>query len=210
MKKKKTKKLTTPAPEPLPPMRWESYHDEIIGKDSPQLAKEVEEYSKRRHDGPETQHSQEELARLREENAVIASQYQFVKPEDYEDEAARVGRIMSHDEFITILRRKLNLKCFYREMNHPQKIALWAVKDDLPAESVGWVKRGLTTELSIMRFDDHGVPLDEKFRGWRTVLMNLVMKGFLKEHDVRRVFGRAKGPASEKYNSFMQQFRTIP
>jgi hypothetical protein len=191
-------------------MRWESYGDEIVGKDSPELAKAVEDYASRRHDGPGTQQSQEELARWKEGNCQIAKEYQFVKPEDYEDEAARVGRVMDHEEFINILRNKLYLTCFYREMGHAQKIALWASKDGLPAESVGWVKRGLTTELSIMRFDEHGAPLDEKFRGWRSVLMNLVLKGFLKEHDVRRIFGRANGPASEKYNQFMQQFRTVP
>lgn len=191
--------------------RWETYADEIVGKDSAELDAAVAEYAKHRHEGLGTAQSEETLAEWKEGNAAIAREYQFVKPEDYKDEAARVGRIMGHDEFILILRKKLNLKCFYREMGHPQKIALWVVRaEGTPAESMGFVKRGLTTELSIMRFDDHGVPLDEKFRGWRTVLMNLVMKGFLKEHDVRRVFGRAKGPASEKYNAFMQQFRTVP
>jgi len=189
---------------------WETYSDEVVGKDSPELAAAVDAYSQNRHATSSSQ-NEEELARWKEGNQAVASEYQFVKPEDYEDEAARVGRVMGHDEFIRILRNKLNLKCFYREMNHPQKIALWVVRaEGSPEESMGWVKRGLTTELSIMRFDDHGVPLDEKFRGWRSVLMNLVMKGFLKEHDVRRVFGRAKGPASEKYNAFMQQFRTVP
>jgi hypothetical protein len=191
--------------------RWETFADEIVGKDDPALAKEVEEYSKHRHEGPSSQQNQEELARWKEGNEAVAKEYQFLKPSDYANESARIGRVMSHEEFIRILRNKLHLRCFYREMGHPQKIALWVSKSDcLPYESAGWVARGLTTELSIMRFDEHGVPLDEKFRGWRTVLMNLVMKGFLKEHEVRRVFGRAVGSASEKYNQFMQQFRTVP
>jgi len=190
--------------------RWESYADEIIGKDTPEMEAAIAEYAKNRYEGKSSSQNEEELARWKEGNSEIAKEYQWVKPEEYADEAARVGRVMSHEEFIRILRNKLHLTCFYREMNHPQKIALWATKrEGLVPESVGWVKRGLTTELSIMRFDDHGVPVDEKFRGWRSVLMNLVMKGFLKEHDVRKVFGRAKGSCSEKYNSFMQQFRTV-
>lgn len=188
---------------------WETYEEEVLGKDSAEMEKAVEEYSKNRHEKSSSQNL-EELARWKEGNAEIAKEYQWVKPDEYLDEAARVGRVMSHEEFIRTLRNKLHLKCFYREMNHPQKIALWAMRREGDApESVGWVKRGLTTELSIMRFDDHGVPVDEKFRGWRSVLMNLVMRGFLKEHDVRKIFGRAKGPCSEKYNSFMQQFRTV-
>lgn len=190
--------------------RWETYSEEILGYDDPQLAREVEEYSKKRH-VKSTAQNEEELCRWQEGNQEIAKQYQWLKAEDYADEGARIGRIMGHDEFIKILRDRLHLTCFYREMGHPQKIALWAVKQEgLAPECVGWVKRGLTTELSIMRFDDKNVPLDEKFRGWRSVLMNLVMRGFLKEHAVRKVFGRAKGSASEVYNRFMQQYRTVP
>ena len=190
--------------------RWETYSDEIIGKDDPFLEKEVEAYSKKRYNEKSSTQNLEELARWEEGNREIAKEYQFVRPEEYDNESARIGRVMSHDDFIQILRTKLHLTCFYREMNHPQKIALWISRNGISApECCGWVKRGLTTELSIMRFDAHGVPLDEKFRGWRTVLMNLVKNGFLEEHDVRKVFGRAKGPCGERYNAFMQAVRTV-
>jgi hypothetical protein len=186
--------------------RWETYEDEIVGRDTPEMQAAVAEYAKNRHEGSSQQNS-EELARWKEGNAEIAKQYQWVHPSEYADEPARIGKILSRDELINTLRNKCKLKCFYREMGHPQKLALWVYKDGTEPEVGCWVQSPYMPEFSIIRFDDHGVPLDEKMRGWRTVLMQLALKKFLKETTINKVFGRANGPASEKYNAFMHSLR---
>lgn len=186
---------------------WETYEDEIIGKDSPELEKAVEEYSKNRHAKTSSQ-NEEELARWKEGNAEIAKEYQWVKPEEYADLGPRIGRIYTYQEFISILRNKCKLNCFYREMGHPQKIALWVQRDERTEPEVAcWVQRPQMIEYEVMRFDDKGVPLDSKHRGWRTCLLQMRLKGLLTEEKINKTFGPATGPASSRYNQTMQSVR---
>lgn len=187
---------------------WEDYGEAVVGKDDAELDKAVEEYSKHRHEGSGSSQSKEELARWKEGNDEIAKEYQWVHPSEYADEGLRIGRILSHAQLINLLRDKCKLKCFYREMGHPQKIALWVQRNESVEPEVGcWVQYPMSIEYSIMDFDSHGVPLAEKFRGWRTVLMQLALKGVITESKINTVFGPATGPASPKYNAFFQSLR---
>ncbi len=61
-------------------------------------------------------------------------------------------------------------------------------------------------EYDLVRFDSHGVP-EQQIRGWRTVLLYLLMKRFCMEEDLVRVFGEATGPASSRYNMIVQGLR---
>lgn len=189
------------------PARWQQYADEIVGKDTPEMEAAVAEYAKHRHEGSTAQ-NEEELARWKEGNAAIASQYQWVKPEEYADMGPRIGRILTYDQFINILREKCKLTCFYREMGHDQKLALWVQKDGMTVPEVAcWVQRPYLIEYEVMRFDDKNVPLDSKYRGWRTCLLQMRMKGMLTEKQINKAFGPASGPASERYNSTMHSLR---
>ena len=63
-------------------------------------------------------------------------------------------------------------------------------------------------ELSIMNFDDHGVPLAEKNRGWRTCLLQLILHSHISQKKADEVFGKPKNtPAFHRYNSTLQSFR---
>ncbi len=44
-------------------------------------------------------------------------------------------------------------------------------------------------EWSLMRFDEFDVPICEKYRGWRTALLNLIIADVLTEDEVNRAFG---------------------
>lgn len=187
--------------------RWETYDDEILGKDTPEMEAAMDAYARNRHETSSEQ-NKEELARWKEGNAGIAAQYQWVKPEEYADMGPRIGRIYSYDQFINILRDKCKLTCFYREMGHPQKLALWVQKDGMSEPQVAcWVHRPYMIEYEVMRFDDKGVPLDSRYRGWRTCLLQMRMKEMLTEEKINKAFGPATGPASERYNSTMKSLR---
>lgn len=187
---------------------WETYGEELDVKMSPELAQQVAEYAKRnRHESTSNQ-AKEELARRKEQNDETAKEYQFLHPDEYADEGPRIGRIMHSSEFITKLRDDCKLKCWYREHPQPRKVTLMVQpKPGLPPEVACWVQEGFMPEFSIVRFDDHGVPLDERLRGWRTPLLQLIIKGLLTEHGAHDVFGEARGPASERYNSTLYGFR---
>jgi hypothetical protein len=40
-----------------------------------------------------------------------------------------------------------------------------------------------------MRFKEYDVPVDEKYRGWRTAMLHLILAGVLTEDEVNRAFG---------------------
>ena len=187
---------------------WETYGDEFGQSESKELKAAIAEYEKNHYqDAPVSSQTKEELARLHEANEGTSKEYQWIKPEEYKDHAARIGRVMSHEDFINIL-RKCNVACWYVQHPHPDKATLLFSKNGGPREVVGWVQLGQMPELSIMSFDKYGVPLAEKRRGWRTVLLQILLKGIISEEKADKIFGRPKQTeAFHRYNSTLQSFR---
>jgi len=189
---------------------WESYDSELGGpKMSPELAAEVAEYAQKRYqDAPISAETQEVLAEQKEINQEIAKEYQWLNPEDYADIEARIGKVMTHSQFITKL-RSAGVTCFYRQHPHPDKATLLYMKDGLGEPEIAcWAQIGQMPELSIMNFDQHGVPLAERRRGWRTCLLQIILKGILTEEKANQVFGKPRqDQAFNKYNSTLQEFR---
>lgn len=64
-------------------------------------------------------------------------------------------------------------------------------------------------EYSVMRFNEYDVPQEEKYRGWRTTLLTLVVRGVVTEEEAMKAFGPAVGPASEFYREQMQTTRRV-
>jgi hypothetical protein len=59
-----------------------------------------------------------------------------------------------------------------------------------------------------MNFDSQGIPLAEKFRGWRTGLLQLILKSAITERKADEIFGTPKKIAAfHRYNSTLQGFR---
>lgn len=187
---------------------WMTYASEMTERLDPALQAEVDEYGQRRHERSSSQ-NEEELCKQKELNAGIAKDYQWLTPEEYADIEPRIGRVMSHCEFIGRLRGGCDVRCWYREHPHPDKVTLLYsnAAGTLPPEVACWVQAGNMPEFSLMRFDDHGVPVDERRRGWRTCLLQLILKGIVSEQTAEEVFGQAKGPAAERYLSTLYAFR---
>lgn len=64
-------------------------------------------------------------------------------------------------------------------------------------------------EWSVMRFNSHGVATKEKYRGWRTAMLVLIVAGALTEEEVDRAFGPPLGEAGAWYRSQLQAWRRI-
>jgi predicted house-cleaning noncanonical NTP pyrophosphatase (MazG superfamily) len=188
---------------------WETYSSSFEEKLDPKLEEEIKRYSEKVHSKSSSQ-NEEELARQKELSASMSKEYQWVNPAEYKDEGARKGKILHSSEFINILRNKLGLKCRYRVHPQPRKVTLLVQRNNaemLPPEVACWAQIGFMPEYEIVRFDEHGVPLDSKYRGWRTCLLQMILKGIITEEQVNNVFGRATGPASERYNSTLYGVR---
>lgn len=188
---------------------WETYSEELDVKMSDELAAAVQDYSTRYHDKSSSQ-NEEELARWKELADASADEYRWCTKEEYADIQARVGRIIHSSELINILRNKLHVRCWYREHPQQDKITLLVQRtgDVMKAPEVGcWVQAGFMPEYTVMGFDDHGVPVAERYRGWRTVLLQLIMKGVMTEEAAHRVFGRAERSCADRYNMILWGLR---
>lgn len=184
----------------------QSYMDD---REDPALLEAIAEYAERISDAKPTQETLETYAERKEYNDNVAREYQWVTPDEYADGGARIGRIMHSSAFIIRLQRA-GVKCWYRRHPQPGKMTLVVQPKQatLPPEVGCWVQGGFMPELSIMRFDDHGVPTTEKNRGWRTCLLQLILKSHISQQVADEVFG--KPPTTEafhRYNNTLRVFR---
>jgi len=187
---------------------WQTYDEEMMGDiEDPALLEAMAEYASRTSDAEASNQTKEELARLKEASAESAKEYQWLSPEEYKNEGDRIGHIMHSVVFLNKL-QKAGVNCWYRK--HPQagKITLVIQRAALPPEVGCWCQEGFAPELSVMRFDSHGIPTMEKFRGWRTSLLQLILKGIISEKKAIEVFGiPSTTPAFSRYNRTLQHFR---
>lgn len=185
---------------------WETYSRQLEN-DDPALLEAIAEYAGRVSDAEASSETKEAYAERKEYNDHTAQEYQWVSPEEYADAGARIGRVMHSSTFINLL-RKAGVKCWYRQ--HPQagKVTLVVQRGDMAAEVGCWVQAGFMPELGVMRFDDHGIPTTEKFRGWRTCLLQLILKSVITEKKAEEIFGApATTPAFHRYNATLRSFR---
>jgi hypothetical protein len=65
-------------------------------------------------------------------------------------------------------------------------------------------------EWTVMNFDQWNVPVSEKYRGWRTALLQMILKNIITEEEVDRAFGPVVlNPASELYRQQLQSHRAV-
>ena len=187
----------------------DTYDKEMMGEfNDAALTAAIEEYAQRVSDAAPTAQTDEELCRLQEQNEHAAKEYQWLTPEEYKNAGDRVGKVKGVATFITQL-QKAGLNCWYRRHPHPDKLTLVVVNELSKEAEVGcWVQFGFMPELSVMRFDDHGIPTTEKYRGWRTALLQLILKGRISREKAEEVFGKPPTtPAFHRYNRTLQAFR---
>jgi hypothetical protein len=88
-------------------------------------------------------------------------------------------------------------------------ISAWGIENGQRVRKmVTWLQYPWGPEWSLMHFDEFDVPIAERYRGWRTVLLHLVMRDILTEAEVNRAFGPVPlSPVSALYRESMQHHR---
>lgn len=188
---------------------WETYAAEMGDHFTADLAQAVADYAECRYEEQETSNQNKELLHEEKERSnELSKQYQWLTPEEYADLGARIGTVLSHAEFINRL-RNAGVQCWYRQHPHADKAVLMvSTHSNIEPEVACWVQIGQMPELSIMNFDDHGIPLAERRRGWRTCLLQLILKGIITEEKARVAFGRPKeSEAFHRYNQMLKSYR---
>ena len=190
---------------------WETYNDQMTERLDPELEAAIAEFASHDPHGHTDSQTEEELCRVKEENDNLARAYQWLNPGEYEDEKARIGRIMHSSELIKKLTEECGISARYRPHPQPKRITLLVdTSQGIKGMEVAcWVQFGYMPEYSICNFDDHGVVLQEAYRGWRTVLLQLLVKHMIDEETINRVFGEAVGPAARKYLELVRAFRGL-
>ena len=191
---------------------WQSYdRDMDVSRGwSDRLKADVEAYSKRRHTTKPSNQALEELCRQREMSNEAVKDYKF----DDQDEIirlkdARVGKIMSVFKFWELLQTIIPCYIASTVRNGLAGLAvLMPTTDGSQWTYVCGIQVGWMHEYSEFWLDAHGLPLNEKWRGWRgTVLFRLITGGFISEADAHCVFGEPTGAASRLYRERLFYYR---
>jgi hypothetical protein len=198
----------------------DTFNTEVMGHRpenfDPVLKAAMEEYASRpAHDKTSSQNV-EMLHYQKELSWAQARDYRWLKLCDYEDIDARLIDPLHSSKFIKKLRHA-GLQCFYVGEVYNGLLALYVTPkkpylDDNghlttePKFATG-VQHGFMPAYSVMRFDSHGVPLNEAYRGYWTVLLRLVIDGYATEKQIKAEFGEPRGPAGDRTRKLFYSFR---
>jgi hypothetical protein len=179
---------------------WEEY--DALPKN---LAREVAAYES----GPRYKSSgaqtQDQFLKLREENTAARRQYRL----DHQAELLqdRTGRILHMNQFLLML-RQAGVKARYAPKGaFPGMLGLWVNHNDVD-QYICFVHVPYMQEYEELYFDEYDVPLGPKRRGWRTVLLRLMIAGVLTEDAAHEVFGAPpQNGVSRRYWAELQALR---
>jgi len=160
----------------------------------------------------------------KEESDAMVAQYRMEDQEELTDRKARLVNVMGTRDFIEKLRSN-GVHCFTYQVppgeGTPKEllntVGLWC---EVPTERnlghewnghkhqyICYLQIPAMHEWSLLRLDDHKLPIGEAHRGWRTVLSQLILKGVLTEEKAHLIFGKPSGPQSLKYRRTLHDFR---
>lgn len=198
--------LGTSASDVAPWQSWDSAMDPMAGA-SDDLKAEVSEYAKKRH-GITSNQNIEELCRQKEMSKEMVKDYKFYMQDELLEEKFRRGRVMNCFEFL----EKLNtiIPAYLSVHVNKGMSGLAVMKPKEITNEAGdkvvtyWqyvcgVQVYWMWEYSVLHIDKRGLPLNEKYRGWRTVLLRLIQGEYITEAQADKVFGEATGVASRRY-----------
>jgi hypothetical protein len=103
------------------------------------------------------------------------------------------GRLWLHDDAV---RGRVGVSAWVYENGEKKRRCVTSLQDDCGPE---W---------SVMRFNEWNVPTTEKYRGWRTAMLHLILAGVLTEEEVDRAFGPpVDNDASWFYRRSLEDYR---
>lgn len=140
----------------------------------------------------------------------LASQYKMDDQELLVDIKARYINIMPTYLFAQKLTHA-GIKNFAMESGLPGTVGLWIVRSGMngfEAKYICFMQVPAMIEWSVLRLDDHGIANGEEYRGWRTVVSQLILKGVLTEKQAHKEFGYPTDSiVSRKYRQTLWDYR---
>jgi hypothetical protein len=146
-------------------------------------------------------------------NSEALKKQRVITLDDYETDAARIGHPLHHSDFLLKL-LPLVPNLYICEGRIQGDLALYKVfpqpqshLEGRTFQYLGYCPTGMIPEFSLWEFDSRDVPVRERERGYRTVLLTLIIQGMLTEEKVNQVFGRPEGPGSLIYRRKLSEWR---
>jgi hypothetical protein len=150
----------------------------------------------------------EQFAWEKEQSDTMVEQYKMAGQSILADKKSRMVNITTARDFVRRLRRN-GVKCVtFNNPRMPQTVGLWCIKPGTDRLIyIAYMQVPCMYEWSVLRLDRHGLPNGEDFRGWRTVLSQLIVKGILSEKKAHKVFGHPSGHRSLIYRQTLFNYR---
>lgn len=147
---------------------------------------------------------EENTARLREQNynseALKKQRPPYV--DSMRCDIGRIGRVMDSKIFLEKLKTLIPGLRWYPG-NIEGDISVYVQDNSQPSglKYLWYIPEGVIPEFSLHEFDERGVPVKEKMRGWRTPLLRVILSDMITESQANQIFGRAcENLASEVWN----------
>ncbi len=155
----------------------------------------------------------EHTHRQRELNDVASRKQRWEHQEELYNDVARIGKPLCSSDLIFTL-SQLIPNMYVTEGNIVGDLAVFKTYGR-PQERLGgktfeylfYIPTGILPEFSLYEFNDRNVPVREKQRGWRTVLLRLIKSKMLDEQTAHKVFGKPEGQAASRYLRELYKFR---
>lgn len=117
------------------------------------------------------------------------------------------GRMLTSTVFLGML-RKIRPDAFYNDYVILGRRGLNVVNPlRLKPYFVTTVQNGQMLEWSQMRVDEHNIPTNEKYHGWRAVLMTLIDREIITIEQSDAVFGKPTGPRADRWYRMLYVMR---
>jgi len=140
----------------------------------------------------------------------LVQDYKMDDQELLTDFKARNTNIMSTVSFVQKLKDN-GIKCFATYNGMPQTVGLWAIvptKQGTDVRYICYMQVPAAIEWSVLMLDKHGLPAGESYRGWRTVLSELIKKGILTQERAHEIFGPPTDSiVSRRYRRSLYEYR---
>lgn len=147
----------------------------------------------------------------KEKTEFMAADYRWPDQDILADLPSRRVNIKSTRDIIQTLRHNdvKNVRCFTVDNGLAGTVALWAARPNSQQMTyICYIQIPFMCEWSVLRLDRRQLPSGERYRGWRTMVSQLVVKGILTEQEAHEIFGHPiDGPVSRRYRRTMFYFR---
>lgn len=134
--------------------------------------------------------------------------YKFEGQDILLDEKSRlVNGISVKDFMLKLLKIR---KFFLTDSNFPGMLGLWVGQEfnEENSKFVCAIQQPTMPEWSVIRLDAHNLPVNFRYKGWRTVLVQLVREHIITEDQAHQLFGLPENNSNSKlYRQQLYQIR---